>query len=88
MRHTVTSGIIRIVDRAVTWITHRRNTPPGRLKHLDSRRALAREVPRELAGAVGSIAACRLASGVRLEPAAIDANYVRRSDAELFWREW
>jgi tRNA threonylcarbamoyladenosine biosynthesis protein TsaB len=58
------------------------------LDHLDSRRALVREVPRALAGAVGAIAACRLVSGTCREPAAIDANYVRRSDAELFWREW
>lgn len=38
--------------------------------------------PRALAGAVG-----RLAIGELVDPAALDANYVRRSDAELHWRD-
>ncbi len=41
------------------------------------------EVPRELARAVARIAASREC----VDPAAIDANYVRRSDAELFWKD-
>lgn len=41
------------------------------------------EAPRELAGAVAQIAAAREPH----DPAALDANYVRRSDAELFWKE-
>ena len=43
--------------------------------------------PRALASAIARIAAERLAHGDSGDPAAIDANYVRRSDAELFWRE-
>jgi tRNA threonylcarbamoyladenosine biosynthesis protein TsaB len=43
--------------------------------------------PRALAGAIAAIAAERLARGETHDPAALDANYVRRSDAELFWRE-
>ena len=43
--------------------------------------------PRALAGAVGRIACLRLRAGRAADPAAIDANYVRRSDAELFWKE-
>jgi tRNA threonylcarbamoyladenosine biosynthesis protein TsaB len=39
--------------------------------------------PRELAAAVA-----RLAPAEAADPAALDANYVRRSDAELFWKEW
>jgi tRNA threonylcarbamoyladenosine biosynthesis protein TsaB len=39
--------------------------------------------PRELAAAVA-----RLAPAEAGDPAALDANYVRRSDAELFWKEW
>jgi tRNA threonylcarbamoyladenosine biosynthesis protein TsaB len=46
-----------------------------------------RVAPRALAGAIARIAAERLASGLAQDPAAIDANYVRRSDAELYWRE-
>jgi tRNA threonylcarbamoyladenosine biosynthesis protein TsaB len=45
------------------------------------------DVPRALAGAIGCIAAGRLRAGETGDPAALDANYVRRSDAELFWRE-
>jgi len=40
--------------------------------------------PRALAAAIARLA-------VRAEPrdpAALDANYVRRSDAELLWKEW
>jgi tRNA threonylcarbamoyladenosine biosynthesis protein TsaB len=40
-----------------------------------------------LAGAVARIAAARFARGEGRDPAALDANYVRRSDAELFWKE-
>ncbi len=43
--------------------------------------------PRELAAAIGSIAAERVAHGQTESPSAIDANYVRRSDAELFWKD-
>ncbi len=43
----------------------------------------AMETPRPLAGAVGRLAA-RMPW---LDPAAIDANYVRRSDAEMAWKE-
>lgn len=43
--------------------------------------------PRALAAAVGRIAREVWRSGRAADPAAIDANYVRRSDAELFWKE-
>jgi tRNA threonylcarbamoyladenosine biosynthesis protein TsaB len=43
--------------------------------------------PRALAAAVGGIAARRFMAGQVLDPAAVDANYVRRSDAELFWKD-
>ena len=51
------------------------------------RDAPRKTVPRALAGAVGRIAANRLAAGLATSPAAADANYVRRSDAELYWKE-
>jgi tRNA threonylcarbamoyladenosine biosynthesis protein TsaB len=56
------------------------------------RAALAPEVTefitegRPLAAMVAQIAAERLAAGDPGDPAAIDANYVRRSDAELHWK--
>ena len=43
--------------------------------------------PRGLALAVARIAWQRMRAGDVSEPAAIDANYVRRSDAELFWKD-
>lgn len=43
--------------------------------------------PRAIAAAIGKIAALEFAAGRACDPAAVDANYVRRSDAELFWKE-
>jgi tRNA threonylcarbamoyladenosine biosynthesis protein TsaB len=43
--------------------------------------------PRMLAGAIGRIAAREFAAGRALDPAAVDANYVRRSDAEMMWKD-
>ena len=43
--------------------------------------------PGALAPAVARIALERWLRGEAGDPAAIDANYVRRSDAELFWKE-
>jgi len=43
--------------------------------------------PRELAGAIAKIAAARFQAGLAQDPAEIGANYVRRPDAELLWRE-
>ncbi len=40
-----------------------------------------------IAGALARIAAARLAAGQAQDPAGPDANYVRRSDAELLWKE-
>jgi tRNA threonylcarbamoyladenosine biosynthesis protein TsaB len=43
--------------------------------------------PRALAAAVARIAAARWLRGEACDPAALDANYVRRPDAELLWKE-
>lgn len=43
--------------------------------------------PRALAAAIGKIALERFCAGMARDPAGIDADYVRRSDAELFWKE-
>jgi tRNA threonylcarbamoyladenosine biosynthesis protein TsaB len=43
--------------------------------------------PRALAGAIAQIAMRRIAAGAPADPAGVDANYVRRSDAELLWKE-
>ena len=43
--------------------------------------------PRALAAAIGHIAWDDFTAGRSSDPAEIDANYVRRSDAELFWKD-
>jgi len=43
--------------------------------------------PRALAAAIGRIAGEKFERGEASDPAVLDANYVRRSDAELFWKE-
>jgi len=43
--------------------------------------------PRAVAGVIGRLAAASLRAGDAPDAAALDANYVRRSDAELFWKE-
>jgi tRNA threonylcarbamoyladenosine biosynthesis protein TsaB len=45
------------------------------------------DAPRAIAGAVGRIAIEQFLRGQAPNPADIDANYVRRSDAELLWRD-
>jgi tRNA threonylcarbamoyladenosine biosynthesis protein TsaB len=42
---------------------------------------------RALAGSIARLAARQMQAGVKGDPASIDANYVRRSDAELMWKE-
>ena len=49
--------------------------------------ALVTQAPRAVAGAIGKIAASRFAAGLAQDPSMIDANYVRRSDAEVFWKD-
>jgi tRNA threonylcarbamoyladenosine biosynthesis protein TsaB len=45
------------------------------------------QAPRVLAGSIGRIAFDRFLAGEVLDPSEIDANYVRRSDAELLWKD-
>ncbi|HLY19076.1 MAG TPA: tRNA (adenosine(37)-N6)-threonylcarbamoyltransferase complex dimerization subunit type 1 TsaB [Bryobacteraceae bacterium] len=92
-----------VISETVTPFTAWLDTlPPGNLEFLSldfapfapalaaTRFAAApiTTVPRALAAAVGRIAAEQLCAGQAQDPAAIDANYVRRSDAELFWKEY
>ena len=45
------------------------------------------EAPRSVASAVAFCAELDAAAGKLVDPMAADANYVRRSDAELLWKE-
>ena len=57
-----------------------RTLPQGDVEVID-------QPPKLLAGAIARIASARFEAGLTQDPAEIDANYVRRSDAELMWRD-
>lgn len=86
-----TDALERIGEEVVTgldpWLGR---LPSGDLEFISAGVPLAvsapvRDAPKMLAGAIGMIAASRL--GLARDPVEIDANYVRRSDAELRWKE-
>ena len=52
-----------------------------------SRAGEHRDCAARLAAAIGAIAYGRFCAGLARDPAEIDADYIRRSDAELFWKE-
>lgn len=89
---------LRIVQQetvmpAEAWLSTLSNLPPADLEIVTNGYALPPQphpvacAPRALAGAIAQIAARRFSEGLALDPADIDANYVRRSDAELLWRD-
>lgn len=68
-----------VVMKLEAWLA---TVPAGEVEFIGAGFPLA---PRALAGAIGMIAASR--PELTRDPAEIDANYVRRSDAELLWKE-
>jgi tRNA threonylcarbamoyladenosine biosynthesis protein TsaB len=79
-----------VVTELAPWIA---SLPKGDLEIVSSLVLPAelpfpvRRPPNALAGAVARIAWLRFEAGLARDPAEIDANYVRRSDAELLWRD-
>lgn len=79
-----------VVAKLPLWLA---SLPEGDLEfvtrglHLDCVSRPVVEAPRAIAGAIGCIAFNRLVTGDVLDPSDIDANYVRRSDAELLWKD-
>ena len=78
-----------VVMKFPQWLA---TLPAGPLEFIATDSALlpgvpVTEAPRALAGSIGRIALARFQQGLAVDPAAVDANYVRRSDAELFWKE-
>jgi len=83
-----------VVARLPDWLA---SLPEGDLEFITNgypiepaAAVLSRSVtiaPRAIASAIGRIAAARFQAGLGQDPAEIDANYVRRSDAELMWKE-
>ena len=79
-----------VVAKLPVWLA---SLPQGDLEFithgwkLDGLPGPVSEAPRALSGAIGCIAFSRLARGEAVDPGEIDANYVRRSDAELLWKD-
>jgi len=76
------------VSKLSAWLE---TLPQGELEILSPDLECAdipvKRTPRAIAGAVARLAGELLAQGDAGDPAEIDANYVRRSDAELFWKD-
>ena len=81
-----------VVTRLLPWLA---SLPAGDLEFITQgvpaaafgARGAVAEAPRVIAGAVGRIALQQFLSGNTQDAAEIDANYVRRSDAELLWKD-
>lgn len=79
-----------LVIKLDAWLAKQRDEPDSYVAPAAFRSSLPErkfiEAPQYLAAA---IAKCAVKDGPQMwtDPAALDANYVRRSDAELFWRE-
>jgi tRNA threonylcarbamoyladenosine biosynthesis protein TsaB len=74
-------------EREVEWISQdfdlfRPAIDGSRFAHYPVVRA-----PRAIAAVIARLAIRRAAEGLAQDPAAIEANYVRRSDAELFYKD-
>ena len=68
-----------VVARYDDWV---KTWPAGEVQLIGQAGSLP-----HLAGAVARLGVERYRRGEASDPAALDANYVRRSDAELFWKE-
>ena len=79
-----------VVAGIADWL---RMLPPGTIEFITStsfpelESGSVIEAPKAIAGAIGRIAYKMLQAGTTIDPAAADANYVRRSDAELLWKD-
>jgi tRNA threonylcarbamoyladenosine biosynthesis protein TsaB len=66
-----------LAGRKVEWLSQGFEPMPG--THVIT-------APRAIASAIAQIAIRKAKQGLAQDPAAIEANYVRRSDAELLWK--
>lgn len=79
-----------VVAQLPAWLA---SLPQGELEIVTQGFALGEvplpvvEAPKALAGSIARVAFDRLLSAEVLDPAEVDANYVRRSDAELLWKD-
>lgn len=78
---------VEMVAPLPVWLA---SLPRSELEFITQGLDLARPsttAPLAIAGAIGRVAREKFLRGEARDPAEIDANYVRRSDAELFWKE-
>jgi tRNA threonylcarbamoyladenosine biosynthesis protein TsaB len=79
---------VQVGDERVTWVT----LDPSQIENLErlQHRIAAGDTlsvcPRELSSAIGALAEEAAIKGEFSDPLTLDANYVRRSDAEIFWK--
>jgi tRNA threonylcarbamoyladenosine biosynthesis protein TsaB len=79
-----------VVAKLSGWLA---SLPHGDLEFITRGSALsglprpALEAPSQLAGSIGRLALGQLIKGELLDPSEITANYIRRSDAELLWKD-
>ncbi len=90
-----------VVAPFTAWLTHLTNDLPNSMEFVSTdftpfRASLAGTrfedaavvtAPRAQAAAIARIAAARWLRGEACDPAALDADYVRRPDAEVLWKE-
>ncbi len=88
-----------VVMKLDDWLASFSELPPGEVEVITNSQALAEvvrsgysgtlvfEAPHGLAVAIGRIALDRFQRGMVQDAIEIDANYVRRSDAELLWKD-
>jgi tRNA threonylcarbamoyladenosine biosynthesis protein TsaB len=72
-------------EREIEWISQDFTAFLPELTGTRFERDPVVEAPRAIAGAIAKLAIRRAAEGLARDPAAIEANYVRRSDAELLY---
>jgi tRNA threonylcarbamoyladenosine biosynthesis protein TsaB len=78
----------QVGSQPVTWIS----LDPGQIQNLETwqRRIAAGDrllaSPHDLVSVIGRLAVERATQGQFSDPLMLDANYVRRSDAEIFWK--
>jgi tRNA threonylcarbamoyladenosine biosynthesis protein TsaB len=92
-------GVPALPEAVLAFPDFLQRLPPGELEFIATdfapflpalsgtrfAQAVITTAPREQASAIAAIAGRRYAAGDLQDAAAIDANYVRRSDAELLW---
>jgi tRNA threonylcarbamoyladenosine biosynthesis protein TsaB len=78
------SGRVIVAETVCPFPTFQALLPEGPVEFITRNE----ETPQALAAMIARIAEERLAAGDPGDPAALDANYVRRSDAELLFKPW